>query len=393
MSTTNLVQNFLGTWDSEFQYAVRTSENGTEVLCPTVIFNNITYVCNYTFDEETNSYLQPTLGVTPNSDEAWTAISSGGSGSGATSINLTSTNGTINQVSQSYNVGTQTINLDIEATATQHIINTASSQTITALLAAQIPPITDAAGNLYIVNNTSGSAVILSKTGSGSITGSTPYANSSATQIAIPAGGCALFFTTSVNQGNQNTYQIALVSYYFNVVNGVAGLDSTGLLLNSVLPTGIDASKIADGSVGNTEFQYLSGASSNIQDQIDGITLPSVSNSFNVADASAAGLTFSFQNSVYNTIGSIVFANVSFTYPTTSDSNAASVTLSGVPNTYKAMSFLIPSSAAGVNYIVKIIGGTNRLTFYNATDIGVQLTNSDLSGITIYVNQLVYASA
>src|SRR6056297_3602067 len=35
---------------------------------------------------------------------------------------------------------------------------------------------------------------------------------------------------------------------------------------------GIDASKIADGSVSNTEFQYINGAASNFQDQIDSLS-------------------------------------------------------------------------------------------------------------------------
>ena len=37
-------------------------------------------------------------------------------------------------------------------------------------------------------------------------------------------------------------------------------------------PTSIDATIIGDGSISNTEFQYLNNASSNIQSQIDGIT-------------------------------------------------------------------------------------------------------------------------
>jgi hypothetical protein len=41
-------------------------------------------------------------------------------------------------------------------------------------------------------------------------------------------------------------------------------------LAASDLPTGIDAAKIADGSVSNAEFQYISTLSSNAQDQIDG---------------------------------------------------------------------------------------------------------------------------
>jgi hypothetical protein len=38
----------------------------------------------------------------------------------------------------------------------------------------------------------------------------------------------------------------------------------------SDLPTGIDAAKIADGTVSNTEFQYVNGVTSAIQTQIDG---------------------------------------------------------------------------------------------------------------------------
>lgn len=41
-------------------------------------------------------------------------------------------------------------------------------------------------------------------------------------------------------------------------------------LTNSEIPSGIDASKIANGNVSNTEFQYLDGVTSAIQNQIDG---------------------------------------------------------------------------------------------------------------------------
>lgn len=52
----------------------------------------------------------------------------------------------------------------------------------------------------------------------------------------------------------------------------------TGFLIDEeitdamISPTAaIDASKIADGSISNTEFQYLDGVTSNIQDQIDSL--------------------------------------------------------------------------------------------------------------------------
>ncbi len=56
------------------------------------------------------------------------------------------------------------------------------------------------------------------------------------------------------------------------VKNSVAGLLSTGSIAAGDLPTGIDAIKLADGSVTNTEFQYLDGVTSNIQAQIAGMS-------------------------------------------------------------------------------------------------------------------------
>ena len=45
---------------------------------------------------------------------------------------------------------------------------------------------------------------------------------------------------------------------------------AAGAVTNAKLGTGIDAAKIADGSVSNTEFQHLNGVTSAIQTQIDG---------------------------------------------------------------------------------------------------------------------------
>ena len=57
----------------------------------------------------------------------------------------------------------------------------------------------------------------------------------------------------------------------------------TGSVSNGMLGTGIDAAKLADGSISNTEFQYLNGVSSAIQTQIDA----KASNGFAVAMAIA----------------------------------------------------------------------------------------------------------
>lgn len=54
-----------------------------------------------------------------------------------------------------------------------------------------------------------------------------------------------------------------------SVTSGVWTIDA-GAVTNTKVATGIDAAKIADGTISNTEFQYLNNVSSNIQTQIDG---------------------------------------------------------------------------------------------------------------------------
>ena len=49
----------------------------------------------------------------------------------------------------------------------------------------------------------------------------------------------------------------------------LVGTGDTGSVSNTMLGTGIDATKLADGSISNTEFQYLNGVSSAIQTQLD----------------------------------------------------------------------------------------------------------------------------
>jgi trimeric autotransporter adhesin len=66
--------------------------------------------------------------------------------------------------------------------------------------------------------------------------------------------------------------------------SGVATTISGDTIIIS-LSSGIDATKIADGSISNTEFQYLNGVSSNIQTQLDA----KAAKSFAIAQAVALG--------------------------------------------------------------------------------------------------------
>jgi len=54
-----------------------------------------------------------------------------------------------------------------------------------------------------------------------------------------------------------------------DAANGYAGLDSSTLLDVNQIPSAISATKIADGSVDNTEFQFLNGVTANLQTQLD----------------------------------------------------------------------------------------------------------------------------
>jgi hypothetical protein len=52
--------------------------------------------------------------------------------------------------------------------------------------------------------------------------------------------------------------------------SGATWTIDNGVVTDAKLSTGIDAAKLADGTVSNTEFQYLNGVSSAIQTQLDG---------------------------------------------------------------------------------------------------------------------------
>jgi hypothetical protein len=57
-----------------------------------------------------------------------------------------------------------------------------------------------------------------------------------------------------------------------NSAYGVLGLGATNVINSpALLGVGINANQIADGSVSNASFQYLSGATSNLQTQINNI--------------------------------------------------------------------------------------------------------------------------
>lgn len=101
---------------------------------------------------------------------------------------------------------------------------------------------------------------------------------------------------------------------------GVSNFSNDAGYLTSV-PSGIDATKIADGSISNTEFQYLNGVSSNLQTQLNAkqATLVSATNIKTINGSSLLGsgdLTVSGSVAIGSAItsataGSVLFAGAS----------------------------------------------------------------------------------
>jgi hypothetical protein len=87
------------------------------------------------------------------------------------------------------------------------------------------------------------------------------------TNITTPADGALLFYDTGTSKWIDN-----VVSGDITIADtGVAAIGS-GVIVNADInaSAAIDATKIHDGSVDNTEFGYLNGVTSAIQSQIDG---------------------------------------------------------------------------------------------------------------------------
>jgi len=71
---------------------------------------------------------------------------------------------------------------------------------------------------------------------------------------------------TSVSDADFLVYDSTATKWENQAISGAVTINNTGV---ATLSAGVDATKIADGSVDNTEFQYLNGVTSAIQTQID----------------------------------------------------------------------------------------------------------------------------
>ena len=147
----------------------------------------------------------------------------------------------------------------------------------------------------------------------------------------------------------------------------------TGTISNSQLATGIDATKIADGSVTNSEFQFINTLSSNAQTQID----TKLTASDNLSDVANAGT--SRTNLGLGTISTQASSNVAIT--------GGSITGLGSPSNN--------SDVAIKSYVDNLVTGLKTRIIVRAASTGNISLSSDLQngdtldGVTLATNDKV----
>jgi hypothetical protein len=121
-------------------------------------------------------------------------------------------------------------------------------------------------------------APLASPTFTGTVIAPTPTAGDNSTKVATTAfvtNAVALenelsemndVTITSVADADFLVYDSVSTKWENQAISGAVTINNTGV---STLSAGIDSTKIADGSVSNTEFQYLDGVTSSIQTQIN----------------------------------------------------------------------------------------------------------------------------
>ena len=190
---------------------------------------------------------------------------------------------------------------------------------------------------------------------------------SSSGNITIKDGGVANaeLANSSVNYGGVSlSLGGSDTTPAFNLVDatGYPGSSITGTIGNSQVATGIDAAKLADGTVSNTEFQYINSLSSNAQTQLDG-KLTASNNLSDIGTASTARTNLGL-----GTIATQASSNVAVT--------GGSITGIGSPSSN--------SDVAIKSYVDDAVAGLRtRIIAECATTANVNLTNGLEAGDTI----------
>lgn len=213
------------------------------------------------------------------------------------------------------------------------------------------------------VTTNTGTQTLTNKTISGASNTLSNIPNSSLTNSTVSYGGVSLALgasdaTPAFNLADATGYPTSALS---------------GTIANSQLTGAIDATKIHDGSISNTEFGYLNNVSSNIQTQLDA-KLVKANNLSDLTNASTAR-----SNLGLGTIATQDASNVTLT--------GGSITGLGSPSA--------GSDAATKTYVDNLIAGLKtRIITRVATTANISLTtdleNGDtLDGITLVTGDKV----
>ena len=161
----------------------------------------------------------------------------------------------------------------------------------------------------------------------------------------------------------------------FNLVDatGYPGSSITGTIGNSQVATGIDAAKLADGTVSNTEFQYINSLSSNAQTQLSG-KLTASNNLSDIGTASTARTNLGL-----GTIATQASSNVAVT--------GGSITGIGSPssNSDVAIKSYVDEAVAGLRTrIIAECASTANVNISNGLEAG-----DSIDGVTLVAGDRV----
>ena len=208
-----------------------------------------------------------------------------------------------------------------------------------------------------------GSQTLTNKTISGSSNTLSNIGNSSLTNSTVSYGGISLALGAS---DDTPAFDLSdATAYPTSALNGT--------IANSQLASGIDATKIADGSVTSTEFQYINTLSSNAQTQLDA-KLAKAQNLSDLASASTAR-----SNLGLGTIATQASNNVSIT--------GGSITGMSTPSGN--------SDVANKDYVDQAIAGLrNRTVAECASTANVNISNGleagdSIDGVTLVAGDRV----
>lgn len=172
-----------------------------------------------------------------------------------------------------------------------------------------------------------------------------------------------------------------------NAPFGLAGCDASGLISLSVLPTGINANLLADGSVSNTEFQYLDGATANIQTQINNIV--NGGTAFEAVACATANINISNPGTaIFDTV-TLNNGDTLFLLPTASGGAQTNPAQGGLYTFNGSSSALTRLST--MSTWAEVVGSIVYVNFGGPTYGSTIWRNVNSAGGTINVTSIVYA--